>query len=232
MNAVITAGARVDAEFAKRIGTTVKALARIGNRSMLDRVVEAARAAGATRIAVVAGSEVRAACAGAVDAIIEESESGAVNLRFALGAWAGETPLLYLTSDMPFVSAAALRGFIDAVPQNALAIPITACTAFEQRFPGAPPFGTAIGSERIVNGGAFWIPAGAAKRVEALAMQFFNARKSIPRMALLLGPALCIRFALHRLSIAALEREARRKLGIPALAIRGASPNWPTTSIH
>jgi len=224
VNAVITAGARVDGEFAKRIGTSVKALARIGDRSMLGAVIDAVRAAGAARIAVVGGDDVRAACGGTVDAIIEESESGAVNLQRALAAWGGEGELLYLTSDMPFVNAAALRGFIDAVPRDSLAIPITDCATFEQRFPGAPPFGTAIAGERIVNGGAFWIPAGAAKRVESLAVQFFNARKSIPRMAMLLGPALCIRFALRRVSIAALEREAQHKLGIPAMAIRGAPP--------
>jgi CTP:molybdopterin cytidylyltransferase MocA len=214
----------VDGEFAKCIGTSVKALARIGNRSMLGAVIDAARAAGAGRIAVVGGDEVRAVCAGTVDAIVQESESGSVNLQRALGAWGGEGELLYLTSDMPFVSTAALRKFIDAVPRDSLAIPITDCASFELRFPGAPPFGTAIGGERIVNGGAFWIPAGAAKRVESLAVRFFNARKSIPRMAMLLGPALCIRFALRRVSIAGLEREAQRKLGIAALAIREAPP--------
>jgi len=62
VNAVITAGARVDGEFAGRIGTDVKALARIGNRTMLQASIEAARGAGATRIAVVGGAEIRAAC--------------------------------------------------------------------------------------------------------------------------------------------------------------------------
>jgi CTP:molybdopterin cytidylyltransferase MocA len=224
VNAVITAGARVDGDFARRIGTRVKALARIGSRSMLGTAIEAARNAGATRIAVVGGREVRDACGNLVDNVIEESHSGAVNLRRALTAWDDDAPLLYLTSDMPFVNAQALRTFMDAFPPDSLAIPVTDCTAFERRFPGAPPFGIEIGGERIVNGGAFWIPARAAAPLESLAIRFFNARKSIPRMAALLGPILCLRFALRRVSIAALEREAQRKLGIPARAVRGASP--------
>ncbi len=221
---MITAGARVDGDFAQRIGTRVKALARIGDRTMLGATIEAARNAGATRIAVVGGREIRDACGNLVDSIVDESDSGAVNLRRALTAWDDDAPLLYLTSDMPFISAQALRNFMESFPPDSLAVPVTDCAAFERRFPGAPPFGVAIGGERIVNGGAFWIPARARARVESLAIRFFNARKSIPRMAALLGPVLCLRFALRRVSIAALEREAQRKLGIPARAVRGASP--------
>ncbi len=225
MNAVITAGARVNGAFARRIGTPVKALARVGGRTLLDASIDAARGAGVTRLAVVGGSEVREACAQAVDVIIEESESGAANLQRALGAWDGGAPLLYMTSDMPFIGAPVLREFIEAVPRDALALPVTACADFERRFPGAPPFGIEIGGERIVNGGVFWIPAGAASTVEKLAMRFFDARKSKTRMALLLGPVLCLQFAFGRLTIGALEMQARRRLGIPAIAIRGASPD-------
>ncbi len=224
MNAVITAGARVDGEFARRIGTPVKALARIGGRTLLAAGIDAARDAGVTRIAVIGGSDVREACGHSVDAVIEESQSGAANLQRALNAWSSGEPLLYMTSDMPFIYGAVLRRFIEAVPPDALAVPITACRDFERRFPGAPPFGIEIGGERIVNGGVFWIPAGAAPAVEKLAMRFFDARKSVARMALLLGPALALQFALRRLSILALERQARHRLGIPAMAIRGASP--------
>lgn len=223
MNAVITAGARVDGEFAARAGSQVKALAPIAGRSMLSITMQAARDAGVTRLAVVGGAELRGASAGA-DAVIDESDDGAENLSRALRAWPDGAPLLYLTSDMPFITAQALREFIAAVPATSLALPLTDCASFERRFPGAPPFGIEIGGERVVNGGAFWIPAGAAWRVEALAIRFFRARKSIARMAMLLGPALCLRFALHRLTIAALEKEAARKLGIAARAIRGAPP--------
>lgn len=225
MNAVITAGARVNGEFARRIGTPVKALAYIGGRTLLAASIDAARQAGVTRLAVVGGNEVRDACAQSVDACIEESESGATNLQRALRAWNAGAPLLYMTSDLPFIDAAALIEFVRAVPSDALALPLTACAEFERRFPGAPPFGIEIGGERVVNGGVFWIPAGAAGVVEDLAVRFFDARKSVARMAMLLGPALCLQFALRRLTIAALEKHARRRLGFPAVAIRDASPN-------
>jgi GTP:adenosylcobinamide-phosphate guanylyltransferase len=225
MNAVITAGARVNGEFARRIGTTVKALARVKGRTLLAAGIEAARQSGVTRLAVVGGNEVREACAQSVDLIVEETENGAVNLQRALHAWGDEAPLLYMTSDMPFIGAAALHEFVEAVPAGALGLPVTACSEFERRFPEAPPYGIEIGNERVVNGGVFWIPAGAARVVETQAMRFFDARKSVPRMALLLGPVLSLQFALRRLTIAGLEKHARRRLGVPAVAIRGASPD-------
>ena len=63
VRAVVTAGGRVDGEYARLAGTTVKALAMVRGVSMLDRILDALRGAGATHIAVVGGAEVRAACA-------------------------------------------------------------------------------------------------------------------------------------------------------------------------
>jgi GTP:adenosylcobinamide-phosphate guanylyltransferase len=220
--AVITAGGRVEPDFAKVIGTPVKALAPFAGSTFLERTVHALRSAGVGRIAVVGGSEVRSVCARIVDKVIEEDLSGAVNLSRALHAWDGAEPLLYLTSDMPFISAAALRVFCERVPVQTLALPLTEWRDFEDRFPHAPGFGITLAGERVVNGGAFVIPAHSAARIENFAARFFEARKSVWRMARLTGPALLLQFALRRLSIARLERHAQRLLGVPACALRGA----------
>lgn len=223
--AVITAGGRVDGEFERAIGTDVKALARIGNRTMLERTVDAVRDAGVDRIAVVGGAQVRAACERAgVTRAIEEARSGEENVQRALQAWDGETRLLYLTSDMPFVTGDALRWLLDAASPGELGLPLTAIDAFEARFPGAPPFGITLGGERVVNGGAFVIPPGAAPRVAREAARLFRARKSPLRMASLAGVPLLLRYAFRRLRIADLELEARRRIGTPARAVRNAPP--------
>lgn len=208
-------------EFARAAGTNVKALARVKDKTMLDAAIAAAREAGATRLAVVGGEEVRSACRGRVDRFIQESD-GATNVRRALTAWDSAAPLLYLTSDLPFITASALRAFLDAVPADTLALPLSECAQFEARFPDAPPFGIRLAGDRVVNGGAFWIPARAAETIVALAIRFFQARKSVAKMALLLGPIFCVRFARGRLSVRQLESHATRLLGIPARAIRNA----------
>jgi GTP:adenosylcobinamide-phosphate guanylyltransferase len=222
--AVVTAGGRVDPEFAGVLGTPVKALAPFGDKTFLQITIEALRAAGLERIAVVGGDEVRSACAHAVERVIDETADGAQNLRRALYAWGDQTPLLYLTSDMPFLNEQALRAFLVRVPPGVLALPLTEWTEFDRRFPGAPPFGVTLAGEKVVNGGAFVIPARAQGIVEQFGMRFFNARKSVWRMAQLTGPMLLLQFVLRRLSVAQLESHARRLLGIPALAVRHAPP--------
>lgn len=221
-SAVITAGGRVDGEFASVTGTPIKALAPLRGKTFLRITIDALRESGVERIAVVGGAEVRQACAGAVERIVDESARGAENLRRALYAWDTQTPLLYLTSDMPFITAAALQAFLDRVPADTLALPLTEWSDFARRFPGAPPFGITLAGEKVVNGGAFVIPPCAQQRIEEFAMRFFDARKSVWRMARLTGPSLLLQFIFRRLGVAQLESHARRLLGIPALAVRNA----------
>jgi GTP:adenosylcobinamide-phosphate guanylyltransferase len=220
--AVITAGGRVDGAFARALGTGVKALAPFGGSTLLERTITAAREIGIERIALIGGAEVRDACGHLVERIVDESPSGAENLLSALHAWDDDPPLLYLTSDMPFVSGDALSAFISASAEDALAMPLTEWADFALRFPDAPPFGVTLAGERVVNGGAFLIPAGASQAIETFAVKFFDARKSVWKMARLTGPSLLLQFAFRRLGIAQLEAHAGRLLGIRAQAVRHA----------
>ena len=223
MDAVITAGGRVDGQLARSMGTPIKALAPVGGSSMLDRTIAALRGVGVERIAVVGGDEVRRALPPGIRGI-DEAPSGSENLRRALSAWGPTNRLLYMTSDMPFLNAAALQTFIDAAAPAALALPLTEWEVFDRRFPGAPPFGIVLAGEKVVNGGAFIIPPGGAPAIEQFATRFFDARKSPLRMARLAGPALLLQFICRTLSVARLETHAHRLLGFPARAVRNAPP--------
>lgn len=223
-NGVITAGGRIDGAFAQQIGTRVKALAPFAGSTFLNRTIAAMRDAGVERIAVVGGDEVRRACSEHVEQIVHESDDGAENLRRALHAWNGEAPLLYATSDMPFITGAALRAFAEAAPPGALALPLTEWDDFTRRFPEAPPFGITLAGQKVVNGGVFAIPADAVPRIESFARRFFDARKSPLQMARLTGPLLLLQFLFKRLSVAQLEIHAQRLLRIPARAVRSAPP--------
>jgi CTP:molybdopterin cytidylyltransferase MocA len=224
VNAVVTAGGRIAGEFARLAGTDVKALVAIRGRTMLARVVASARDAGCTHIAVVGGSAVREESAGNVDRFIDESDDGGENIARALAAWSEDEPLLYLTSDLPYVSASAVVEFLSKLTPNAIAMPICSHAAFEQRFAQAPPFGITLAGERIVNGGAFYLPAGAARVVATLATQFFAARKSPWAMARLLGAPVLARFLTRTLTVNAIEAYAQRRSGRAAQAVRDTSP--------
>jgi CTP:molybdopterin cytidylyltransferase MocA len=225
VKAVITAGGRIDGEFAEAAGTRVKALAQVRGRTMLARMIESLRCAGARRIAVVGGDEVRAACAAQIDRFVDESASGSVNLLRALRAWPddGET-LIYATSDLPYVTPEAIGAFIARVPPGTLALALAEFADFQRRFPGAPPYGITLAGERVVNGGVFVLPPASSERLAAIAARFFDARKRPWRMASLVNPIVLLRFVLRRLSVGDLEALAARVLQMPACAVRGCAP--------
>lgn len=225
MKAVITAGGRIEGAFASEAGTPVKALAEVRGATMLERVIAALRSAGATRIALVGGREVRAAAAHQVERFIDESPSGSQNMLRALRAWPDDgEPLLYATSDLPYVTAAAVADFIGRVPPKTLSIPLCEHVAFVARFPDAPPAGITLAGERVVNGGVFLIPEGCTESLAAIATQFFDARKRPWQMAGLVGAGILFRFAFRRLSVADLEKRARKTLGVASLGLRNAAP--------
>jgi CTP:molybdopterin cytidylyltransferase MocA len=210
--------------FAEAIGTHVKALAPFGARMLLDVVLDACDGAGIDGIALIGGPEVRAHV-GARDGVrvVDAVPDGRTNLLRALDAWPGER-FVYLTSDLPFADAAGLRDLVARSTEFALTMALADVAAYEARFPGAPAHSVALRGERVANGNAFVIAPGAVDPARRLATQFFDARKSLPRIALLLGPSICLRFVTKQLGIAQIEAYGRRRLGVPVGAIRGCDP--------
>ncbi|HZX67306.1 MAG TPA: NTP transferase domain-containing protein, partial [Candidatus Elarobacter sp.] len=197
MRAVITAGGLVDGAFADAIGTTVKALAPFGPGTLLDVVLDACAGAGIEGAAVIGGAEVRARLAGRDVRVIDAAADGGTNVLRALDAWPGER-FLYLTSDVPFATASGLRDLIVRSEPFALTMALADVDAYEARFPEAPEHSVAVGGERVANGNAFAIAPQAVGPARELATRFFDARKSLPKLALLLGPVMCLRFATKR----------------------------------
>ncbi|MGH7329722.1 MAG: NTP transferase domain-containing protein, partial [Polyangiaceae bacterium] len=223
VNAVITAGGLVGGDFARTIGTEVEALAPLGRTTLLERAIDAARGAGAEQIAVVGGDDVRDRCRACVERVIEASSDGGENALLALASWESG-PLLYLTSDLPFITARAVREFLERSSPFALTMPLADADAYEARFPQAPEHVVELGGERVANGNIFFIAPAALAPLRHWAVRFFEARKNKLAMARMLGPSLLFRFLLRKLTIGAIERKAARGLGVSVAAIRGADP--------
>ena len=224
MYAVITAGGRVEPDFAAAIGIDVKALAPLGERRLIDAAIDAARAIGVAGIAVVGGERVRAHCSDRVDRFIDAADDGVENIRRALAAFPFER-LVYLTSDLPFVNGDDLAAFVGASADAQLTMPLADAKAYERAYPFAPSHTMSLGGERFANGSVFVIDRAALAPLESLAGQFFIARKSLPKMAMLLGPALVMRFITRQLRIRDIEGRARALFGLDARAIRGSAPS-------
>jgi CTP:molybdopterin cytidylyltransferase MocA len=222
--AVITAGGTVDGEFAQAIGTPVKALAPWVDGTLIDAVLAACRDAGIDGVAVVGGPEVRTYLAGHAGVrVVDAAIDGGTNVLRALEAWPAER-FVYLTSDLPFADGSGLRDLIARSQPYALTMGIADASAYAARFPGAADHAVRLGRERVINAGAFVVAPEALGPLRTFATQFFAARKSLWRMALLLGPGMTLRFARGRLGVGDVEGLATRRLGVPVAAIRGCDP--------
>ncbi len=225
MKAVVTAGGLAGGTFAAAAGTPVKALAPVRGVPMLDAVLNALREAGVDRIALIAGPEIERRYAQRVEHVIGASPSGGTNVLRALKAWPeDDTPLLYATSDLPFITGAAIGDFVTRTPQDALAMSIVEGERYATRFPGAPRFGITLAGEHIVNGGVFFLPPGGAARIETVATRLFDARKRPWRMASLIGVATLWRLITGTLRVGDLETKASSELGLRAVAVRHCAP--------
>ena len=155
--------------------------------------------------------------------MIPAAPSGATNVGRALEAWPGDD-LLFAASDLPFITADELRGFLAASAPYEVTMPLAAGAAYETAFPGSPPHVIALGGERIASASVFFIGRAARAPLRAVAGRFFDARKSALGMARLLGPALLLRYLTRQLRIVHIERRAGAVLGVRAAAIRGSGP--------
>jgi CTP:molybdopterin cytidylyltransferase MocA len=155
--------------------------------------------------------------------VIAESADGRENIRKAIDTGAHEA-LLLMTSDLPFVSGAAVATFLQGASGADVALPLAEAAAYEAAYPGAPPHITQIGRERVANGSIVYFGPGIAPRALEAAQRLFDARKSLLRMAALLGLPLQLRFLVGRLKIEHVEARARTLLGLGARAVRNADP--------
>lgn len=225
MIAVLTAGGTVDTGFARAIETDIKALAPWRGMRLIDPAIQAARACGASQIVVIGNYEVKAYCGSRVDEVIPADADGRINLRKALSCAQESTPLLLLTTDLPFVTPDGLRKFLARVGDSEIAMPLADGSAYDRCYPKAANHVTNLGGECVANGNVFYFSSGGvAKRSIDVATQLFRARKSLVYMATLLDPALIVRFATRSLKIEHLEAYTQRRFKLRAAAIRHASP--------
>lgn len=225
MHVVITAGGECAPDLAAAIGSPSKALALVGERRCIDVVIAAARGLAPDGIAVIAPDAVADHVRAVVDRTIPADPSGIVNIARALDAFPDAALLLYLTCDLPFLTTAALADFVARAAGAGVAMALADADAYAAEYPGAPVHSVALGGERIANGSVFLIDGAAIGPVRTTAGRFFAARKSLPRLAMLLGPALLAKFALRRLRIADVEARARTVLGADARAVRNCAPS-------
>lgn len=217
VDAVVLAGGKNDAAMAEATGVQNRALTPIGTRTMLNYVVSALSAAPSVGKIYVVGDVPES------DQYITVpvQETLLDNLMAGLKAAGDQERVLISTSDIPFVTPAAVEDFIQRAAATGADlccsyVPLAACL---QKYPAMKRTAITLAEGRFTLGNIMLVnPRFLADRQDAIT-QAYAARKSPVQMARLLGPGLLTRLlgaqliSPRLLTTEALEAAVSRVLG-------------------
>jgi CTP:molybdopterin cytidylyltransferase MocA len=226
-DAVILAGGRATPEMAAKTGTPIRALFTWEGRPFVQWAYEALRASThVDRIAIVGPDGLRdvPGLAGA-DLLIPERDTITANLFAGLDALQPGGHALITACDNPLLSTAAFDDFLYRAPSDAaVAYPILEHACFLDRFPGATNTPIHLRDGCWIGGDCVLIEATAIPTLRSSIAQVLDSRKSLIKMALLLGLRFPLRLALRRATIPEVEQRVSSIAGVPFRFVRDCDP--------
>lgn len=197
-------------------GTEYRALVKIGQRRMLDYIIEALQSSGCVRrLVVAAADEALAQLQGTLPPNISlcraegDLSSTTVAAAQALGA-DSSTMLLGVCDDIPLLTGAAVKDFVTqcaAYPEGQLFYPIIPKDICLQRFPQAKRTYGKLQDGIFTGGNMMLMDKNIIPRGQEKAREIFARRKSPLRLGNWLGWTFIIKLLLHKLTVQ--EAEAR-----------------------
>jgi len=208
--ALVLAGSRGDADpVADYAGAAHKALIRLQGETLLARVVGALKAAGATRIAVVAGHpDVRAEASRLGVETLDEAAGPSLSVK--AGAEALGTPLLVTTADHALLDPVWVERFLADTPRDAdVAALVAARATVEAAAPATQRTWLKLADGHWSGCNLFYLANDRALGVVDLWRRVEAERKRPWRMAQILGVGMLLRYATGRLAL----KDAAARLG-------------------
>jgi GTP:adenosylcobinamide-phosphate guanylyltransferase len=230
--AVILAGGGAKPDIVEALGVPHRALAKVHGKPMIEYVVAALQASPSIGdIFVVADFEPPA---GAIQ--VADHGGFVENVMAGIEAAGGKGKVLLTTADLPFLTADAVEDYLRlALLANvdiAYAVaPVSLCTT---NYPGIRRTAVKVREGELTGGNLVLASAEFLLKQRNRIQSSYAARKSPPRLAMMLGPGVIGRLVAslvgfrQALTIPALEKAASRLLGGKAVAIISNYPEVAT----
>ncbi len=227
VDAILLAGAPADAQMSPEGTRTSRAMVRIGDKTMLQWVVDALRASPSIGRIVAVGD----VAGDGLDIVIDPGESLVSNMRSGIEALETNERVLIVSSDIPLLTAEAVEDFVGkAEPLGVdMAYPVIERSQCEARYPGIKRtyLKTADG---VFTGGNIMLvsPEFVSRNWETISGAY-AARKHVSQLARMIGVGVFLRVIIAQvipsvLTLSALERAASRMLGASLQAVVSAYP--------
>jgi GTP:adenosylcobinamide-phosphate guanylyltransferase len=219
--ALVLAGSRGGADpVAAYAGVPHKALIRLGGATLLARVVDSLKVAGARRIAVISSHpDVQAeALRLSVECL---DEAAGPSLSALVGAEALGTPLLITTADHALLEPVWVERFLADAPPDADIVALVAARAtVEAAVPQTQRTWLKLADGNWSGCNLFYLATPNGHAVLDLWRRVEAERKRPWRMAQILGPGVLLSYAAGRLSLASAAAALGRLAGVTAAVVQ------------
>ena len=228
-DAILPAGGRIDADFAKQVGTDNKALIKFGEKTILEHTLDVLRETGLIdRLVVIGTPEVKATAIEGVT-YLDSGPSGPENilngLKYLLATDQPPKRVLVLTTDLPFLTADILRKFIEACPADKdICVPLITKSEYEARFPDSTSTFIPLRDDTWTAGCAYMMDSDALQKSMPHIERVFANRKSKVGMAKLLGFGFLLKVLTKTLTVPVAIKKVESILSCSAAGVLNCPP--------
>lgn len=235
MDCVIIAGGRPEPDdpLYAYTGGKAKALLKVGELTMLERVASAIQRASSVQEIVVVGldGKVTAALSFARPVYFLPDQGGMVANARAGIEWLqaqrpGATEVLLSTADIPLLSSSIVEWLVDVCrPYNHLAYyTVVRRETMEIRFPDSRRTFARLKEMQVAGGDLHVVQTRILSTDDEVWEALTNARKHAWKLARLVGPGTLLRLLARQLTVDAVERAAGRIFGAPVRLVISPHP--------
>ena len=217
VTAIVLGGGNASDAVALQFGVPVKALAMIAGQPMAAHVLRALRNGGVQRIVYV--GPITPALEGLIDAHVTARGTMLENLQAGLEMIGDAGRVLVATADIPLLTSDAVRDVLTRDRGAGLVYPIINMLDSETMFPGGKRTSAKLKEGRFTGGNLFMLEPRLVSDFLPRLEFVLNNRKNVIRLAGMFGLGTLVKLALGTLSIAELEANVSRILGVPAQAL-------------
>lgn len=221
-NAVILAGALNQGPLREISEEKYEALVSVGGRCLVQYVIDALRESRRIEDIILVGfPEFR----GRLDLegvqLIPAGDSFPGSVRMGLEMSSGTEHLLFVTADVPLLSGPIIDELIEGClgQEGDFFVPVVTREVSESRYPEVERTFAPLREGGITLGNCFLGTEHSIRRVLPELERFYDARKSILRMAVLLGPWFLLRLVTRTMSVGYVEKVFRRITGAYGVAV-------------
>lgn len=215
--AIVLGGGNANDVVAKQFDVPVKALALIAGQPMAAYVLRALRGAGVERIVYV--GPVTPALEGLIDTQVAARGTMLENLQAGLAVIGNAERVLVATADIPLLTSEAVRDVLTRDSQTGLVYPVIDMIDSQAMFPTGKRTSAKLREGRFTGGNLFLLEPRLVNDFWGRLEFVLDNRKNVLRLAGMFGLGALVKLALGILSIAELEGNVSRILGVPAKAL-------------